>query len=271
MSKRGPGPTLYDLIKGNDPSPGRGFGRRPTVRTPVPEPEPRPEDPVPSPTIAPGRTVTLPSGYLFIIGAIVVAAAAGGWMLGYQRGVRHERTAAAERFIDAQGSGESLPDSDPLDAAAADRTMPTDRTDGPRVVEPPAGRGRRGEAATPSSSSPSAGQPSRAGTAPAGWPPIDQPPRIAGHRYFVLATTRPDGARRLATFCRSEGLETYVVPVQGGRFAKVIAFPGLEDGSSDNPARRRLEATIRQVGQKWKNDHRGATDFSDAYTEIHRP
>ena len=95
------------------------------------------------------------------------------------------------------------------------------------------------------------------------------PPAIAGEAatwFFVLAETRPEGAGRLATYCRQHGLDARVIPGHNTRLARVIALPGLHSASTRTPAYRQLDARIRDLGRRWK-DSGGTTDLSDRYLD----
>jgi hypothetical protein len=84
----------------------------------------------------------------------------------------------------------------------------------------------------------------------------------------VLATTTRQGAQRLAEFCRSSGLEAYVVPANtsGSRSLHMtIALPGFAPDDRSGTAVKSLESRIHQIGDRWKRTERGATDLRDAY------
>ncbi len=92
----------------------------------------------------------------------------------------------------------------------------------------------------------------------------EQAARTPGNWYFVLAETRPDGARRLAAYCRGLGLDAAVVTGHNTRLERVIALPGLDSSSSQTAAYQALDARIRDVGRRWKAQG-GTTDLSDRY------
>jgi hypothetical protein len=102
-------------------------------------------------------------------------------------------------------------------------------------------------------------------TLPDGWGPIESDPRQADLHYFVLAETRPEGAVRLAEFCRERGLEAYVIRRNNSRFRRVIALPGLESRSTESPAYRGLSQEVLRVGLEWKSRYPGESDLSDSY------
>ncbi len=89
-------------------------------------------------------------------------------------------------------------------------------------------------------------------------------PRERGLYYFVLAETRPDGALRLAEYCRGEGLEAWVIPRDNGGLARVIVLPGLETASRSHPAARELDDRIGRIGRQWKSVG-GHSSLEDRY------
>lgn len=91
-------------------------------------------------------------------------------------------------------------------------------------------------------------------------------PRSVGKWYFVLAETRPEGARRLAAFCRAQGLDAAVVSGHNARLERVVALPGLDSASTTTDAYRRLDERIRDVGRRWKAQG-DTTDLSDRYLD----
>lgn len=102
--------------------------------------------------------------------------------------------------------------------------------------------------------------------------PIDAPnpvmtePREDGRWYFVLAETRPEGARRLAAYCRAQGLDAAVISGHNTRLERVIALPGLDSASTTTSAYRALDDRIRDVGRRWKASG-GTTFLSDRYLD----
>jgi hypothetical protein len=91
-------------------------------------------------------------------------------------------------------------------------------------------------------------------------------PRQAGQWYFVLAETRPEGARRLAAYCRAQGLDAAVISGHNTRLERVIALPGLDSASTTTDAYRALDERIRDVGRRWKASG-GTTNLSDRYLD----
>jgi hypothetical protein len=90
--------------------------------------------------------------------------------------------------------------------------------------------------------------------------------RQTGQWYFVLAETRPEGARRLAAYCRQLGLDAAVISGHNTRLDRVIALPGLDSSSSQTVDYQALDGRIRDVGRRWKASG-GTTDLSDRYLD----
>jgi hypothetical protein len=96
-------------------------------------------------------------------------------------------------------------------------------------------------------------------------------PRVKGFKYYVLAHPSTERAPAMVEFCRTNGLDAYLVPDDNAMLRKIVVLPGYRDSSEKNSeVIRRLEADIRRVGEKWKNSQRGNKDFSDAYPENFR-
>lgn len=96
-------------------------------------------------------------------------------------------------------------------------------------------------------------------------------PRAKGFKYYVLAHPSTERAPAMVEFCRTNGLDAYLVPDDNAMLRKIVVLPGYRDSSEKNSeVIRKLEADIRRVGEKWKNSQRGNKDFSDAYPENYR-
>ena len=96
--------------------------------------------------------------------------------------------------------------------------------------------------------------------------PTVSEPREDGRWYFVLAETRPEGSRRLAAYCRSQGLDAAVISGHNTQLERVIALPGLDSASTTTNAYRALDERIRDVGRRWKASG-GTTNLSDRYLD----
>lgn len=190
----------------------------------------------------------VPVGYVMLAAGLVLALAIGAYVLGHRQGGAAVRQQYEDSWHASAPLKETLQTLDPLmDPVAA------------------SGRGALGGGGTVQKQA-AEGQPSR-------WGPVtpSQDPRQSGFSYYVLAQTNEEGSRRLAEFCRTQGLETYVVPSKNDRLRKVIALPGfdLSITSRTSPAVMQLRDRILQIGARWKRDNRGESDLSDTYLESH--
>lgn len=243
--KRRTAPPLYELIRSRS-------GERAAAPRDVDE-SPEPGEPLVERWLRPGRAVQMPVGYLFVAGALVLLLLMLAFMFGHSRGYERARYIQADEFESVHMVDESRRPIDPLgQPTTAGAALP-------RPEQP-----RTSNAASPSQTQP---RPTPAGAGARQWGPIESDPRQAGFNYFVLATTNPDGARRLAEFCRERGLETYVVSGNNVRLRRVIALPGFEAGQRNSETTRAVENLIHRIGESWKNSEPGATDLRDAYPD----
>jgi hypothetical protein len=184
------------VAKGSQPALYEKMRNRPAVLAPPPAivdvgPPLTPRDLTTGGWLKPGRVIRLPVGYVLVAGTLTLVLLVSAYTIGYRSGQRLER----HRYEQAVGSSV---------AGVADQDL---TTLDPLAASPSAsGRGLL-SSSTPANS-PSTVKP----TPRANWGDIESDPRKKGFYYYVLATTKPDGARRLANFCRNNGLETYVVP-----------------------------------------------------------
>jgi hypothetical protein len=251
MAKRGAQPALYEMMRAPRASAPS------SAPTPVHEPAmvDSGQEAGASPLLeklarclTPGRVIRLPVGYLFLTVGITLILIFLGYIAGFQRGGADAR----DKLSETMGVNEPFATGrvqDPLGAAAS--------APGPGLLS--SGR----------DSAPLQGGPD---SRPAGirtssqWGPIEpkSDPRVKGWTYYILAETTAQGASRLAEFCRSNGLETYVIPANNGR-RKVIAFPGFQ-GSALSAEATAIKERIMAVGVKFKRQNKNAgTDLSDAY------
>ena len=205
-----------------------------------------------------GRAVRIPLG-AFLIGlataglAIVLA-----YIGGYQYAEHTLREAYEERLLESDGlfnpGAPSLPD--PLQDSAERRAD--------------------AERGGPASSSGS-GEPTREGQEPTGatgsnwgsdWGPMTSDPRVSGLNYLKLLEGNLEPARTVAEFCRSRGLEAYLLIGDNSRFARVIVLPGFEDASG--PAATALQERVRAVGQELAVEHPSEGNLANCYFSLYR-
>ena len=201
----------------------------------------------------PGRPITVPAGYILVAAALVVGLLIGAYIIGYRNAENVMQSQFDESWLEAARTNEQFADmTDPLGGNAnrgGTSREPTDTT--VNSARPDSSMNRPASVPPPSDS----------------LGPIDQPPLRDGTYHFVLATTRIDGAIRLAEFCRDQQLDAYVVTSKMSNRQKVIVFPALTSGSNSSAEAVSLKQKIERVGRKWKSEQGGASNFSDAYIE----
>jgi hypothetical protein len=216
--------------------------------------------------------VRIPSGYIFLACAGVLLAVVIAYAFGYATAQRQHQQAIDEEIRDSVarlGLGTDAPE-DPLatgerqftpvspGGATEDQTQPDPRNNGEISPISPAD----GAAPTPTIDRPAADNPRE------DWGPIESDPRIQGHQYRVVATTRREGALRLAEFLRGRGLEAYVIG-DDNPLLRVIVLPGFRDPRSSDPAVVRLIESIERAGEAWKALHSGESDLKDSYWSLY--
>jgi hypothetical protein len=195
--------------------------------------------------------VSLSSSVLWAAGGALVLVLVLTWVMAYQLGARNERNRLLGR---------------------ADQPPP------PISPETP-GVGRRSES-RPAAARPTAAtqSPSTAGSVtrpPAPPVGIDDDPRVAGVNYLIIASLRREDAERAAAFLTDSGVPSAVVVPEGKSEARlrqdpratwqVIAREGVPSGEFRASAQRRadLESKVKQLGARWKADHKGVANFAD--------
>lgn len=281
MARRRTGPPLYDLItsrsKGSDATIKRSTRE---MRQSAPKP-PKPAKPHRNESssggaddagdnklfdwIHAGRKVAFPVGYVLVAAAGTAAVLIMAYMFGHGRGAVEAKNQFDQTLLDSSNSAElGRNTTDPLLAMRPGTlTNPSARDDS---LQPH--RNQDSRSGAPVSNAASNRPAGNLGSRPAG--PIASDPRVAGKHYYVLATTRRDGAVRLAEFCRQHGLEAYVIGGHNDRFSQVIALPALDTGSSSNPTVAAMREQIIRIGRLWEKAEPGATNLSDAYVARHK-
>jgi len=214
----------------------------------------------------PGRKVAFPAGYLFLAAAVAMGLVVAAFMFGHQRGETHAKASFDQALLEAsRQADEARQTDDPLMASVTDRydAVVARPNGGERPAEAEAGARSNGSLQRRQSN----GSDGRSISERPG--PIESDPRVEGAYYYVLVTTRRDGAKRLANFCRQRGLEAYVVGGHNGGLSQVIVLPALETRSNSDPMVRRLREQILKIGRVWETSEPGATDLSDAYVQLH--
>lgn len=202
--------------------------------------------------LKPGRTLRIPVGYLFLAVAVAIVLLWLTYMVGNSRGYSAARADLEDKFRSQQRQAGVH---DPLTLAPGDQS----KMGGSMAAG--SAQPRESAAAPPSASALVTRPPSQ-------WGPIapKTDPRKKGWNYFVIAETSPQGAERVVEFCRSNGLETYVIPsAKSQSRRRVAAFPGFQE-SQLAPAPSALRQQILEIGIRFKQQNKNAgTDFSDLY------
>lgn len=274
MARRRTGPPLYDLItsrsKDSEPTIKRAAreARQSLPKAPKPPKQPKPHrrdsnadagDNKLFDWIHPGRKVAFPVGYVLVAAAGVLALFLMAYMFGHSRGEVTAKNQFDQSLLDSSNSAEiGRNTTDPLLAMRSG------------TLNDPAANQNRASASQPNRTA--ATPPNRTSTprntTTAG--PIQSDPRVEGKHYYIIATTRRDGAIRLAEFCRERGLEAYVIGGHNDRFSQVIALPGFDTSSSSNPTVSAMREQILRIGRLWEKSEPGATNLSDAYVARHK-
>ncbi|MEM7229518.1 MAG: hypothetical protein AAF432_11975 [Planctomycetota bacterium] len=208
--------------------------------------------------LAPGRVVHMPVGYLFVGVAVVILAMIGTYAVGHHNGERTLR----DDYMDRQFAI----DADPT--TIRDPLLEHDEQPGGSIVD--------STISPPVTNAPFGSLEVTHTTIDAGpravsdWGPIESDPRQSGVNYFVLMETYQDGALRLVEFCRTRGLETYVISGKNTRLRKVIVLPGFEGMQRSSSAVKALEAKIRDVGLDWQAREGGEDNLSGAYPLLYQ-
>ena len=238
MARRSSRPSLYEVAQQRLNKSGQGVDHPDGVSGAAPS----------QPRIAPGSSLRLPLGYVFVGVVLVIGTVIGAWWSGRGAGVEE-----VQRDIRAAGQGRV--EIDPM----ADR--PSAEWVAPPAHEPSQVVDASNTASSTASSPPPPPEPEVAVPET-----HSEDPRIPGRWYFVLAETRKGGAEEIAAFCRQQGLEVAVVSGHNARLAKVIALPGLTSARATDPAFHDLDSRIGEVGRRWRESGR-RTSFADRYLQ----
>lgn len=159
--------------------------------------------------------------------------------------------------------------------ASRTQTPPGEVSPSPVSSEP-----NRDRSASPSAveSTPSLAPPSNTGKQPA-LPVLGEDPRQVGWNYLTVATLFRNDAASAAQFLTDSGIPCVVVAPEGkspeallqDRRANwiVIAREGIAPDQYKTTAaqsrRSELVREVKRLGIRWKQDHKGSSDFADPY------
>ena len=202
-----------------------------------------------------GRSIRVPAGYLFVVAAVVVAAGLFGYVIGYGRAQRVAEAEAAER------ARQSVPENDPLTEAPLNIELTSPSPEGPEV-RPASEREGEGTGPDAGSGSRSEAEGERGADAAGG------DPREDGLNYFVLVRDLPTEGERLVSWLAERGVPAMTEPVSNG-LVKVVVLQGVPGDRASSAQTLAFKQHLRELGARWKRDHRGSSDFSDLYLERH--
>lgn len=180
--------------------------------------------------LGPGSSLRIPVGYIFVAVAAVITLFVVAYIFGFSHGT---------------DDPDALPDQN-LSA----------RLEQQRIAS-----AQMGQDGTRSNSGSSANGRGAATGSPRGWGLTESDPREVGLNYFFIVHTTRDNAILVANFCRTEGLEAYVVKANNSSSRGVYVVPGYQREDRATEPIRRLEDRIRRVIQKW-NVHVGRDDLT---------
>ena len=247
-NKRSNLPALYELMA------AKGHSTTPVSRSRVVSSPPPVAEETEGSWLSPGRLLRIPVGYLLLAVACAIALIVVAYSFGYKQAQEVVTQQYQQDLLMNTGAMDSLKTNDPLMGAIVEYPSPAGfpSVQGAAQAEPIF----RENVRTSIESSP-------------GWGEIFSDPRKNGLNYFILIETSEEGARRVVRFCRENGLETYAIARKNGRLYRVIAVPGFISSQRSGNEVRVLESLIHRVGDKWKRDEGGTTDFRDKYPSLY--
>ena len=249
-SKRSNLPALYELMGARGRS-SPTVARKRVVSSPTPPPVAEETE---GSWLSPGRMLRIQVGYLLLAVAFATALIVVAYSFGYKQAQEVVSQQYQQDLLMNTPAIGTLQTNDPLMGAVVEYPSTTGFSpvqDTPQ--EEPAFR--ESAQAVPESSP--------------GWGAIFSDPRENGYNYFILIETSQEGARRVVRFCRENGLETYAIARKNGRLYRVIAVPGFKSSQRSGNEIRVLESLIHRVGDKWKREQSGTTDFRDKYPSLY--
>ena len=246
-------PALYELMKGQRIySPGQPPPVEERRARRVVEEKPPSDGPTMTwlDRLRAGNSLRIPIGYLFVGIPVVLIIIVVAYIFGFSRG----------ETAPTQTNTAATPDfavNDPLARPLLDDTS------NPTSSAP---KSARSSATNPTKPAPSTSalalDISKLG-------PIESDPRQPGMNYYVVATTHPSGAVRLAEFCREHGLAAFVVeePDKPHR-RQVVLLPGFDREALKSDLAKEFKQMILDVGHKWDNVEPGPDDLSSCIPQL---
>ncbi len=93
-------------------------------------------------------------------------------------------------------------------------------------------------------------------------------PREPGLNYFRMLqidASYAAEADRVIRFLATQGVDAAAIPINNGRFVKVVALRGFQRVGDE--AAVAYKRDLQRLGRKWKTEHKGTTDWNDLYAE----
>jgi hypothetical protein len=249
-----------------DPSSER-LRRAEPVALPEPKIAPRPPRDDGGFPLAPGKSVRVPSGYLFFGGGLLVALLIVAFALGFARGER-----AAELRLAAELRDEDPAIVEPLngdaEAASAGNQRPSQSQGAVADRNTPARPARTGGAqpVVPSA-------PMRTAGGALIVTPDNADPRTPGENYLFVALRGPEEAIEIAEFLTANGIPSAVLESNRPTLRQVVALRGFEPDAvrGQNNEYQRFRQNIRDLGREWATRSRGSQNFDDLYPVRYNP
>lgn len=238
----------------------------PARPAPMPEPKiaPRPTREDAGFPLAPGRSVRVPSGYLFFGGALIIALLIAAFALGYARGER----AAEDRIAGDLRQADNPDIVEPLDGSTQPQTQQTQPQTQPNA------RTNRPSAQRPSNTPAAPPQPTRTAGGALIITRDTADPRTPGENYLFVALRGPEEAIDIAEFLTANGVPAAVLESNRPTLRQVVALRGFEPDAirGDNSNNyQRFRQNIRDLGREWATRTRGSQNFDDLYPVRYSP
>jgi hypothetical protein len=212
--------------------------------------------------------VTVPVAVVYVGSAVLLGLLVLVWSIAYNRG-RSAENADWQRSLSGGAIGAD-PLVDPTGGAGAQ----------PRTAEPRAGGESRPARSNQDTNAGSLLGGGRPGILTSGGV-LSADPRQPGRNYLKLATLGRADAERSISFLAASGVETIGVPVVDPKTGsannparyEVFATVGItgEEYSNNRPVRAELEAKVAKIGERFRREAKGPTDFSKPLWMKHNP
>lgn len=229
-----------------------------------------------------GKVLVVSMNTVLIAAAVVLAAIAGVWSIGYMSGQSSEREKLpANSSFNSENTPIAPPISDPMNEigggtnplANASRPPAADRN--PPKTHPVADSR---SATTPAASTGTASSQEVGAEKDGSVAVFSTDPRQTGVNYLELGVLRYEDAVEAIQYLTANGLPVAAVPTNGvdpasARAKNLNCLLFVLEGSpsqgykSDTNVRRRaeIESQVRRLGKSFQKDQKGASDFADTF------